>query len=433
MNDTISKILEKIHVPGKPLTIDDNAWSGSSESIRIDRSELLGRGSYGNVYKAKDKKDNVMAVKCCKIDATGIPNILEASIMSSFFHPHLNRAFSIWAEKGELFIIQELARIDLSQYTCRDKDNKMPCLEDLRDWCFSIACATKALHIENIIHADIKASNVLLYRDNKVRLTDYTLAVKKWTPEEKFTHNVCTSTHRPLECFLKREWNEKLDIWSLGCTFYEIAYGGSLFPYQGDLEKGNDKDKELKIRNKQRFINCLIDWAERGPNAPDALDYIDCKKFPVEFVGFKLSDNYRKPEMKIFNDLLCEMLRINPVQRPSIEKVLEHPFFCNRSPIIGYTGKRPDNKIPVPEHARVARFIQRYSDNEMVQKLAMKIYCRCNDITNISEHVRAAACTWIASKLVTGDPPEIENNLEEQILVAESEICHNLKFHLHDN
>lgn len=174
--------------------------------------KIIGSGSYGTIYTAQNEYGRQLAVKCCNIDSTGIPNILEASIMGSMIHPYLNRALRIQASDNKLYIIQEIAQTDLAQHTRRDKGNHRPGIVELKRWCFELAQAVSALHVDDIIHADIKASNVLLYADGSIRLTDYTLATKKWSRGEKFTHNVCTCTHRPLECLMRRSWDESLDI-----------------------------------------------------------------------------------------------------------------------------------------------------------------------------------------------------------------------------
>lgn len=409
----------------------DHSISGDIGYAFVISDKLLGHGSYGDVFLANDENGKQVAVKCCDIEESGIPSILEASIMGSMVHPYLNRALRIEASDTKLYIIQELAQTDMAQYTRRDKGNHKPSMEELRRWCFCLAQAVCALHIGDIIHADIKASNVLLYSDGSIRLTDYTLATKKWSSSEKFTHNVCTCTHRPLECLLKRSWDESLDIWSLGCTFYEIAYGELLFPYQGALEadqKAKDRDAKTRLRN--RSVNAIIDWSARGPNPPTSYEIIGITQYSIDYIPFVLCSDYNRPEMAVFNDLVCRMLTVDPSKRPTIGQLLAHPFFQGMRGPTYLSIKRPINKISVTEQARVSRYIQRYTSNITVQSLALNIYCRCNDMNNISEHIKAAACTWISSKIVVGYPPKMALP-PNQILAAERDICHNLLFRLH--
>lgn len=414
-----------------PIISSDHEFFNDVGHTFIISEILLGHGSYGDVFLATDETGKQVAVKCCKIDEFGIPSILEASIMGSMVHPYLNRALRIQATDTKLYIIQELAKTDLAEHTRRGRGNYKPSLEELRKWCFCVAQAVEALHDINIIHADIKASNILLYSDGSVRLTDYTLATKKWDPHEKFNHNVCTCTHRPLECLMRRPWDESLDIWSLGCTFYELAYGELLFPYQGSLESDQKiKDKESKIRLRHRSVNSIIDWSARGPNPPTSHEVIGTLQYPIDYIPFVLCSDYRRPEMSLFNDLICKMLIVDPSRRPSIKQVIAHPFFQGEKGPMYLSIKRPINKISVSEQARVSRYIQRYTNNNSVQTLAMNLYCRCNDLNSISEHIKSAACTWISSKIVLGYPPTISLP-PHQLLSAERDICHNLQFCLH--
>jgi serine/threonine protein kinase len=405
--------------------------------------KLLGHGAYGNVYQGTDEYGKELAVKCCQIDKYGIPNILEASIMASTLHPHLNRAVTIYASSEKLYIIQNMALSDLALYTRRDKTKYVPTIEELRQWCFCISDAVSALHSENIIHGDIKASNILLYEDNSVKLTDFTLSVKKWYPNEKFTHNTCTCTHRPLECLLRRPWNESLDIWSLGCTFYEIAFGELLFPYQGALENENAvKDKDFKQRLRNRSVNSILNWHQfiseymSASNSNvngflDICDTINISYYPTKYISHAVNDKLHEPEFALFKDLLFKMLMVDPIKRPTIAEVLKHPFFCDLKRPKYLSVVRMPNKISLNEHARVSRHIEKFTNNDAIQALALALYCRCNDLNNLTEHSKATTCTWIASKIVTGNPLEKISLSQQQILAAERDICHNLCFRLH--
>lgn len=411
---------------------NDNKLLENIGTSFIITDKLLGHGSYGDVFLANDENGKQLAVKCCDIDETGIPNILEASIMASIIHPYLNRSLRIQASEKMLYIIQDLAITDLAQYTRRDKTNYKPSITELKKWCNSICQGLNALHSSNIIHADIKASNVLLYADGSIRLTDYTLATKKSINTEKFTHNVCTCTHRPLECLMKRPWDESLDIWSLGCTFYEIAYGEILFPYQGALEADQKiKDKDSKLRLRYRSINAIIDWSARGPNPPTSFEVIGTTQYPIDYIPFVLCEDFNKPEMASFNELMCKMLTVDPSKRPTITEILNDRFFSGFENPVYICVKRPINKISLQEQARVNRYIQRYTLIKSVQTLAMDIYCQCNDLSHITEHIRAAACTWIASKIIMGYPPDSISIPSKELLGAERDICHNLLFRLH--
>lgn len=392
---------------------------------------VLGCGSYGQVFLATDENGKEVAVKCCKLGKKGIPNILESSIMSTIIHPHINRAHRILASDSKLYIFQDLASTDLSFYTKKNKSRYRPTDDELKNWCFSIAQGVSALHANNIIHADIKASNVLLFPDNTVKLTDFTLSTKKWKKDEMFEHNVCTCTHRPLECLKVEPWDESLDIWSLGCTFYEIAYQDSLFPYQGVLDPNiKDKNKESKIKLRQRSINAILDWGKRGPT--NSVSYVSkYQEEPIDYLPYKLHPDFNSPNMKLFNDLLCKMLRVDPRARPTIKEVIEHPFFNNLGTSSYMSIQRPLNKMSVQEQARAHRYIQIHTNNEIVQTLALDLYCRCNTVDHINEVIKSAACTWIASKIVLGYPIKIPTLPPHQILSAERDICHDLKFRLH--
>ena len=373
---------------------------------------LIGKGSFGHIYEVHVDGLPILAAKLCPIENLGVPDILEASIMSSIDHPYINKALFIGASPKKLYIIQERAKCDLSYYT---RKTKRPSLDQLRHWCHQLACAVSALHQNNIIHADIKTSNVLLYADNNVKLTDFTLSVVKSEPTQKFKLSACTATYRPLECWDKYSngsWDTSLDIWSLGCTFYEIAYGESLFKDQG--VKGSPDRRQM-------FIDALIDWGGKGPTVDK--DYGNFRRPAVTHEFFE-------SHMTVFNDLICSMLKVKADERVTIAQVLNHPFF-NRMEIPSYEIKtRESQKISTQETRRVNRYMNQITTNEHTCHLAYRIYSQCTQLCTMAEKLKAVTCVYIASKILYTHPDDIKNSgfATFVILEAERKICQDLFF-----
>jgi serine/threonine protein kinase len=139
--------------------------------------KMLGKGSYGNVFLGiKGTKE--IAIKCCDMYDNGIENIIETSIMTSLKHPNINPALDIFCTPEKLFIIQELALMDLYTYTNVNKNNHQCSYDELCHIFYSLVQAIVVLHHEQFIHCDIKSNNVLLYANNVIKLTDFTLTVK---------------------------------------------------------------------------------------------------------------------------------------------------------------------------------------------------------------------------------------------------------------
>src|SRR5207249_1559942 len=119
--------------------------------------------------------------------------------------------------------------------------------DKLLKWSFGLCQGLWCLHENDIIHGDVKGSNVLLYKDDNVKLTDFNVSIKLWHPHETRTDRVGTMTHTCLEMLKKVEWSKPVDIWSLGCTLYEIAFGKLLFVSQNYGQKKEDKERDFKI------------------------------------------------------------------------------------------------------------------------------------------------------------------------------------------
>jgi serine/threonine protein kinase len=184
--------------------------------------------------------------------------------------------------------------------------------------------AVEYIHSQGVVHRDIKPSNVLVYNVNnqaaEARLCDFGLA-KPYCPREPQTPSTVTSWYRPPEVALGRDdYSFPVDIWSLGCTFFEMWAQQPWLPRVGDdndiilsailgampVELPPRRFRELIRDNKSRQTR-LTPLAR--PSKRTGLD----KRIPG-------AD-------PLLLDLLSHMLEFDWNQRWTATQCLSHPYF----------------------------------------------------------------------------------------------------------
>lgn len=91
------------------------------------------------------------------------------------------------------------------------------------------------LHQNNIIHRDLKAANLLITNQGVLKIADFGLGRFLKTHNKHLTQDVVTFPYRAPELILgDKNYNEKIDIWSIGCIFGEFLIRKHLFNEQGD-------------------------------------------------------------------------------------------------------------------------------------------------------------------------------------------------------
>lgn len=387
------------------------------------QDKILGKGSYGKVYLAIDNHQKKVAIKCCPIYKNeGIPNLFEASLMKTIEHPNINSAIDVFSSFEYIYIIQNLAVNDLYQYTSIYSNYSYQFnIKELKHVFFSILQGVCVLHSQNIIHGDIKASNILLFEDGSIKLTDFTLSTKIY---DKLNHTVCTLTHRPLECLLKQEWDLSLDIWSLGCTFFEIVYGELLFKNQVFDKSIYPKDQLKKIIT-NKYIHSILDWSNfTNQNININVDKID-------YISIQLPKRFNDEELKEINEIICKLLKIDIELRPTIYDILKYDLFKDLLPENPKCIINKSNYLTYSEHARIIRYIQQITNDVNIQELAFLIYTKI-DLNMLSEYNKTVGATWIANKILNN---KVELNIPiallDKIVQIEHDIVHHLHFRLH--
>lgn len=391
--------------------------------VMYDIKQELGSGGYGKVYHACTRTGETVAIKKIPIKEEGIPCLMEATIMASIKHPNINHAIQIFTCPDNLNIVQEEALTDLAKHTRR----KITPLQTVRRWAHQIANAVLVFHRLGFVHADIKASNILYFKGDYIKLSDYTLIVKMWHPKDKFLSSAGTNTHSAPEVLLGQLWNRSIDIWSLACTLYQVAFGKFLFNLQdrGDSPNGSKRCKSSYYNAIASFFNIPL---------PNNIPFTPCDNESLLYTE----------EYTLFRDLLFKMLKYTPEHRINIEQVINHPFFTGMvrippSIVHGKVGNISGKKLDTISGI-VLRMLRGCVDYYAVQEitymneLAVETYKRIQalDKSKVLREVVLAGCCLIGAKIVLGRlGSEFRLNTEismDRIYNMEVEICVHLSY-----
>ncbi|OAF70402.1 hypothetical protein A3Q56_01834, partial [Intoshia linei] len=230
----------------------------------MDRYTLLkkiGSGTYGIVYMARDKLNEChVAIKVFKnvkdviINPSDLRELSLLKKLSLYKHINILKLIDVIVEyqnKPTIAMVLEYMDCDLSTVITQDHTMEMSQIYNIMK---QLLNAVKFLHSNAIIHRDIKPRNILINRDDGcLKLADFGLSKFSIFSTNTLSRLVVTLWYRAPELLISKIYDEKIDIWSIGCVFVELINGSALFPGDSDIEQIN------KIFKKKR-VNCgLID------------------------------------------------------------------------------------------------------------------------------------------------------------------------------
>ena len=191
--------------------------------------EKLGEGSYSTVYKVKRKIDNqiyaLKKVKLLNLKEKEKKNSLNevrllASIKSNYVISYKEAFFD--EKDSTLGMVMEYADSgDLHKKIIEHKNNKKY-FDEIEIWKIFIQLVKglKALHDLQILHRDLKSANVFLFKNGLAKLGD--LNVSKVARKGLGYTQTGTPYYASPEIWKDLPYDNKSDIWSLGCVLYEM-------------------------------------------------------------------------------------------------------------------------------------------------------------------------------------------------------------------
>ena len=250
----------------------------------FDIGRPLGKGKFGNVYLAREKKSQfIVALKVLfksQLQKNGVEHQLrrEIEIQSHLRHPHILRLYGYFYDDTRVYLILEFApRGELYKEL-----QKCGRFDDARaaTFMFQMADALMYCHMKKVIHRDIKPENLLMGLRGELKIADFGWSVH--APSSRRATLCGTLDYLPPEMIEGKLHDSKVDLWSLGVLCYEFLVGKPPF----ETESNNETYRRI----------CKVDL-----------------KFPHE-----MSSGAK--------DLIARLLRHDPNRRLSLIEVINHSW-----------------------------------------------------------------------------------------------------------
>ena len=285
---------------------------------QYEKVEKIGEGTYGVVYKGRDRSTNeTIALKKIRLEQEdeGVPStaIREISLLKEMQHRNIVRLQDVVHDEKSLYLVFEYLDLDLKKHM----DSSPEFAKDPRQvkmFLYQILCGIAYCHSHRVLHRDLKPQNLLIDRStNALKLADFGLARAFGIPVRTFTHEVVTLWYRAPEILLgSRQYSTPVDIWSVGCIFAEMVNQRPLFPGDSEIDELFKIFRIMGTPNEDTWpgVTSLPDFKSAFPKwQPKDLKNVVPNLEPAGL------------------DLLSSMLYLDPSKRITARSALEHEYF----------------------------------------------------------------------------------------------------------
>ncbi|XP_012289017.1 cyclin-dependent kinase 2 [Orussus abietinus] len=278
--------------------------------------EKIGEGTYGVVYKAKDKlTGKLVALKKIPLEteSEGVPStaIREISLLKELVHPNVVQLLDVVEGEKHLYLVFEFLQQDLKKLLDSVKTGLEPML--VKSYLWQLLKGIAFCHLHLTLHRDLKPQNLLIDREGFIKLADFGLARAFGVPVRTYTHEVVTLWYRAPEILLGTKlYSTAVDVWSLGCIFAEMATRRALFPGDSEIDQLFRIFRTLGTPDETMWpgVSQLPDYKSMFPRW-------EARSLEEVVPSFDADAK----------DLLRKLLTYDPNNRIPAMSALEHPYF----------------------------------------------------------------------------------------------------------
>ncbi|KAG0362280.1 kinase-like domain-containing protein [Gamsiella multidivaricata] len=237
-------VMPKPHMPTLKIVNKQSAQTQPSRKYGLNDFHflaVLGRGNFGKVMLAEDKKGGELyAVKALKKDSIVQHDEVESAksekrifqVANKERHPFLTTLHSCFQTNTRLYFVMEYVRGgDLMMHIQRDRRFGE---RRAKFYGCEVLLALQYFHQNDIVYRDLKLDNILLTLDGHVKIADYGLC-KENMPHGTTTRTICgTPEFMAPEIIEEQPYDRSIDWWTFGVLMYEMLLGRA--PFSGEEE-----------------------------------------------------------------------------------------------------------------------------------------------------------------------------------------------------